>query len=404
MLKSVKTQFPILQNHPRLVYLDSAATALKPQVMVEAVTQYYTRYSANIHRGLYNLALESDASYKDARQTIAKFLGAALADEIIFVSGTTGGLNLIASSLGKVVLKRGDEVLITEAEHHSNLVPWQIVCRQARANLRYLPVNELGEVATSLISHLTRKTKIFATFHVSNVLGTINPVADLVRRVKRANSDCLVVIDAAQSVPHLPVNVGELGCDFLVFSGHKLYGPTGIGVVWGKSDLLALLPPYQTGGGMVEKVALNRTTYQPHPAKFEAGTPPIAGAIGLGAAVKWLAQLGMTSVRKHEREITKYALEKLQEIRDIKIYGPTRAEDRGGLVAFNIFGIHPHDVAQVLADRQICVRAGHHCAMPLHAKLGVPGSVRASFGVYTTAADIDRLVEGLVAAKKKFKV
>ncbi len=391
MLKSVKKQFPIFRECPGLVYLDSAATALKPQVMVEAVTEYYTRYSANIHRGLYNLALESDANYEEARQTIAKFLGATSSDEIVFVSGATEGLNLIASSLGKVVLKGGDEVLITEAEHHSNFVPWQIICREVGAKLRYFP-------------KVTKKTKIFSTFHVSNVLGTINPVTDLVRQIKQVSPDCLVVIDAAQSVSHMPVNVRELGCDFLVFSGHKLYGPTGIGVVWGKSELLSLLPPYQTGGGMVERVALNRTTYQPPPAKFEAGTPHIAGAIGLGAAVKWLTQLGMESVRKHEREITQYALERLREIQGIKIYGPTSVEDRGGLVAFNISGIHPHDVAQVLADQQVCVRAGHHCAMPLHAKLGVPGSVRASFGVYTTAADIDQLVAGLVAVKKKFEV
>lgn len=406
-MKSIKNQFPIFRKYPDLIYLDSGATTFKPQVVIDKEMEYYSEYCANIHRGMYEIALKADEEYEKARVNVARFIGAKSSKEVIFVSGTTMGINMLAKSIGKAKLHRGDNVLVTEMEHHSNLVPWQMICAENRAQLRWLTFSRGGALVASeadLEKVINKKTKIFSLTHVSNVLGTINDIKKMVRMVKKINPSCVIVVDAAQSVAHIPIDVYELGCDFLTFSAHKLYGPTGVGVAWGKEELLSELAPFMGGGDMVMDVVMGESTYKELPMRLEAGTPNIAGVIGMGVAVEWLGKLpaGMEHVREHEREMTEYALGGLNKTEGIEIYGPMSAGERGGLVAFNLKGVHPHDVAQVLADMDICVRAGHHCAMPLHKKLNIGGSVRASFGVYTEKSDIDKLIEGLKIARKKF--
>jgi cysteine desulfurase / selenocysteine lyase len=315
-------------------------------------------------------------------------------------------LNLVSNTIGKAKIGRGDEVLVTEMEHHSNIVPWQMLCRERRGKLKYIEVED-GKLAWGdgrLERLVSKRTKVFALTHMSNVVGTINDVKKLIQTVKSINPDCVVVVDGAQSVPHMKVDVRELGCDFLTFSGHKAYGPTGVGVLWGRGKILDELEPWVGGGDMIRKVTMKESSYKDAPNKLEAGTSNIGGVIGLGAAIEWLEKKDTKKIREHEVQITKYALEKLQEINCLDIYGPQNAEERGGLVAFNIKGVHSHDTAQILADRNICVRAGHHCAQPLHDKLKIFGSVRASFGVYTSKDDIDRLVDGLGKVIQKFGI
>lgn len=397
------TNFPILTEQG-IVYLDSAATSLKPQSVIDAVSEYYSSYSSNIHRGLYPIAEKATEAYENAREKVAKFIHANRTEEVIFTRGTTESINLVAYAWGRMNIEEGDEIVTTEMEHHSNFVPWQELVRESGVSLKVIS-GQLSVV--SLKEIVTRKTKLVAITHVSNVLGTINPIKEIVAEVKRINPHCLVLVDGAQAVPHIKVDVQDLGCDFYVFSGHKMLGPTGIGVLWGKYGLLDAMPPFLFGGSMVESVELSKTTYKKPPHKFEAGTPPIAEAIGLGEAVTYLEHIGMDTIVHHEQELTSYLVKKLDNLNYLSMYGLDTKSSRVGVVSFNVFGknnalVHPHDVAQVLGDMNICVRGGHHCAMPLHTSLGVPGSVRASLYLYNTKEDIDRLVEGLEKVKEIF--
>lgn len=395
--------FPLLtrkMNGKPIVYLDSAATSLKPQAVIDAVEDYYRRYSANVHRGIYTISEEATEKYEEARITIASFINANSSDEVIFTRGATESINIVAAGIGKTV-RRGDEVVTTIMEHHSNFVPWQQRALRKNVEFRIWNIDKNGKLNLDNLNKLiTRRTKVLAITAVSNVLGSISPISQICQIVKRMNPKCLIAVDAAQAVPHMPIDVQDWGVDFVAFSGHKMLGPTGIGVLWGKMERLEELAPYQYGGEMISEVHVDRTLFKKPPHKFEAGTPHIAGAIGLGAAVDYLEKIGMENVRKHEKEISAYALKLLSNIPGLTIYGPKTAEERGGVVSFTIAGIHPHDIAQVLDEDNICIRAGHHCAMPLHEHLGLSATARVSFYIYTTKDDIDLLVEGMKKAKK----
>ncbi len=394
---SIRDDFPILQRevHPgvKLTYLDSAATSQKPQSVIEAMNNYYRAMNANIHRGVHTLAEEATATYESAREKIAAFIGAAKSREVIFTRNTTESINLLAYSLGRSRLKSGDLVILTEMEHHSNLVPWQIAAEERGLRLEFIQVRDDGVLdLDSYRLLLAQNPKLVSFTQMSNVLGTINPAPEIIRMAKDAGA--LTIVDAAQSVPHLPVNVQQLGADFVAFSAHKMLGPTGIGVLWGRESLLEELPPFMGGGDMIKKVYLRTFTPNDLPHKFEAGTPAIAEAIGFGAAVDYLISIGMDRIAAHEQDVTGYALERLQTLEGLKILGP-RASMRGGVVSFTLDGIHPHDVAQILDRDGIAVRAGHHCAMPLHEKFGIPASTRASFYLYNTRKDVDLLVNSI---------
>ena len=411
-LNSWKQDFPLFQKMPRLVYLDNSATAQKPLVVIAAMNQYYEQENANVHRGLYELSEKATQAYEDAHRIVAEFINAT-AEEIIFTKGTTESLNLVASSLGKT-LHQCDEIVLTEMEHHSNIVPWQQVAREKGAVLKYISVTPEGLLNMDEARHLiTKKTKVVSAVHMSNVLGTINPIKDLAKLAHQAGA--LLVVDAAQSVPHLPVDVRDLGSDFLAFSGHKMGGPTGIGVLYGRKEILERLAPYQCGGGMIREVTKEYSTWNDLPWKFEAGTPNIAGVIGLAAAVQFLQKKGMKEIQKHGEDITRYAYKKLRAMSRVQILGPEVliSEDidpegsqtpavRGALVSFTVAGIHPHDVAEICNRYGLAVRAGYQCAMPLHKKLGINGSVRASFYFYTTTKEIDALVQALQDAERIF--
>ncbi|MEW5987804.1 MAG: cysteine desulfurase [Chloroflexota bacterium] len=401
----VRADFPILarEAHPGvpLVYLDSTATAQKPRMVIEAMDHYYRCYNANVHRGLHRLAEDATEAYEGARERVAQFINAPEAAEVIFVRNTTEAINLVANSWGRANLRPGDEILLTEMEHHSNLVPWQLVAQAAGAVVRYLPFTPDGLLDLArLPEFLTDRTKVFAFTAMSNVFGTINPVQELVTAAHAVGA--ITLVDAAQSVPHLPVDVQALGCDFLAFSAHKMCGPTGIGALYGKRDLLEAMPPFLGGGEMIRRVTFEGSTWNELPWKFEAGTPSIAEAVGLGAAVEYLDAIGMDEIQAHEHFITHYALEALSEVPGLTLLGPA-AGQKGGVAAFTLRGLHPHDVAQVLDQEGIAVRAGHHCAMPLHSKLGLPGSTRASFYLYTTTAEVDKLVVGLERVRQVFR-
>lgn len=403
----IRQDFPLFKrliNSKPIVYLDSTASTPKPVQVIDAQDDYYRNFSVNIFRGVYKLSDEATTSYEKARETVAGFIGAQT-DEIVFVRNATEAINLVASSWGRLHIKKGDDIISTVMEHHANIVPWQILAKEKSVQLRFLDITEDGQLKLEELKKLVSdKTKLVTFTYVSNVLGTINPVQKIISAVKTLNPNTLILIDAAQAVPHMGVNAKELGCDFLVFSGHKMLGPTGIGVLWAKKSLLNEMPPYQTGGEMIREVTLEKTTFNETPYKFEAGTPHIAGAIGLAAASDYLKKIGMQAVRAHEIEISGYALEKLCGIKDVMVYGPKSPRSRGGVIAFNLKGVHPHDVAQVLDNDNICVRSGHHCAMPLHKRLDIPASCRASFYVYTTKEDIDFLVEGIGKVKKVFRI
>jgi cysteine desulfurase / selenocysteine lyase len=407
-----RNNFPLLTTNTKkgLVYLDSAATSLKPQSVINAVNRYYTEYSANIHRGLYPIAERATEEYEQARGKVAKFIRANRAEEVIFTRGTTESINLFAYAWGRMNISDGDEIVTTISEHHSNFVPWQVLAQETGAQLKVINFDDdVFSIEYSVFSKevITKRTKLVAISHVSNVLGNVNPIKEIVREVKRINPDCLVLVDGAQAVPHMKVDVQDLGCDFYAFSGHKMLGPTGIGVLWGKYELLDKMPPFLFGGSMIEKVTLSETTYKKPPHKFEAGTPPIAEAIGLGAAVSCLEQIGMDAIARHETELTGYLLKKLENLNYLSLYGLDTKSSRVGVVSFNLFTknkklIHPHDVVQILGDMNICVRGGHHCTMPLHTRLGIPGSVRASLYLYNSKEDIERLVEGVEKVRKVF--
>ena len=403
-LKRIRKDFPILDRevHPgvKLTYLDSAATSQKPEAVIQAMDNYYRLSNANIHRGVHALAEEATAMYESARMRIATFIGAKSSREIIFTRNTTEAINLVAYSWARTNLKAGDIIILTEMEHHSNLVPWQILSAEKNVRLEFIPVTEDGLLDLNAYQNLLElKPGLVSFTHMSNVLGTINPAKEIIRLAHDAGA--VTLVDAAQSVPQFKVNVQELDADFVAFSGHKMCGPTGIGVLYGKQALLEMMPPFMGGGDMIRKVFLRTFAPNELPYKFEAGTPAIAEAIGLGAAVDYLCNVDMVAITAHEQHITSYALDRLSEIKGLHLLGPA-IDQRGGVAAFTLAGVHPHDIAQILDEDGIAVRAGHHCAMPLHDKLNITASTRASFYLYTTEAEIDLLVNGLEKVKAIF--
>jgi len=403
-VRAVRADFPILDREVHgkpLAFLDSAASSQKPSVVIDAMSDYYRTTHANVHRGVYALSEEATARYEGARKKVAGFIGAKSSREIIFTRNTTESINLVAQAWGRANLKRGDEILLTELEHHSNIVPWQLIAKETGAKVRYIPVDGQGVLQLdALDALLSERTRIVSFTQMSNMLGTITPAVEIVRRAKAVGA--VALIDGAQSIPHLPVNVQELGCDFLAFSGHKMCGPTGIGVLYGRRELLEAMPPFLGGGDMIRRVTFEDAEWNELPWKFEAGTPAIAEVIGLGAAVDYLSGLGMEAVRAHEREITAYALDRLAEVPTLTMYGPTDTEVRGGVATFNLGDIHPHDVAAGLDAEGIAIRAGHHCAMPLHQKFGLTATSRASFYVYSLLEEVDRLVDALYKVKSTY--
>ena len=403
----LRHDFPILDQeihgHP-LVYLDSASTSQKPRAVLEAIDTYYREYNANVHRGIYTIGEKATAAYEASRATVARFLGVPDPHEVVFTRNATEAINLVAYSWGRKNIGRGDVIVLTEMEHHANLVPWQLLAQEKDADLEFIPITDDGILRQDVFDVLLKlKPKLVAFTHVSNTLGTINPVEDMTRRAHEAGA--LVLIDGAQAVPHIPVDVAATGADFYAFSGHKMLAPTGSGALWGRRALLEAMPPFLAGGEMIREVHLRRSEFNSIPWKFEAGTPDISAAVGLGAAAEYLMDLGMDNVREHERELVAYALEVLpREVPSIQLYGPMDPELRGGVVPFNLPGVHPHDVAQVLDRFGVAVRAGHHCTMPLHERLDLAATARASFGVYTTKGDIDALASGLREVAKLFGV
>jgi len=401
----IRRDFPILSTTVHgtpLVYLDSAATSQKPLSVIDAVDAYNREYAANIHRGIYTIAERATATYEAARASVARFINAPDDHEVVFTRNATEAINLVAYSWGRRNIRRGDAIVLTEMEHHANLVPWQLLAQEQDGDLEFIPITDDGVLRQDVFDVLLRlKPKLVAFTHVSNTLGTINPVAEMTRKAHEAGA--LVLIDGAQAVPHVPVDVQAIGADFYAFSGHKMLGPTGSGVLWARRELLEAMPPFLAGGDMIREVHLRRSEWNDIPWKFEAGTPDIAAAIGLGAAAEYLQALGMERVRAHEQELLTYALVRLDAVHpDLELYGPRDAGIRGGVLAFNIPGVHPHDVAQVLDRFGLAVRAGHHCTMPLHERLDIPASARASFNVYTTPADIDALIAGISEVKRVF--
>lgn len=463
-IRTIKSHFPLFAKQPDLVYLDSAATSLKPASVIDAELAYYEEYSANVERGLYPLSERATTEYESARTKIACFIGAD-PDEIVFTRGTTESLNLLSYSL-ESSLSPGDEIVVTDTEHHSNFLPWQALAKRKSLTLNILPISTIsslfprdaitselsganrnriarssdetsegsgfacsvaagatdcaGEVRTGglrksegvspfriedIWRFITPKTKIFSLPFVSNVLGTINPLAEIITQARRINPDIIIIIDAAQAIAHLPIDVRTLDCDFLAFSGHKMFGPTGIGVLYGKRDRLNTLPPYQYGGEMVERASTEESTWKPAPHKFEAGTPPIAQAIALSVAVDFIASIDLDNAREHEKGLLEYATEKLSEHfgNQIRIYGPANIEDRSGVIAFTLDSIHPHDIAHILGESGICIRAGRHCAEPLHDALGISATARLSVSIYNSKEDIDKLVEGIEKAERTLR-
>ncbi len=398
----VRADFPILDRpvgDHRLVYLDSAATAQKPRAVIDAMSDFYFRYNANVHRGVHVLGGEATAAYDRARELVRQFLNVPRVEEVVFTAGTTAAINLVAQSWGGASLRSGDEIILTGYEHHSNLVPWQLAAHRAGALLRVVPLLADGTLDLEAYERLlSGRTRMVAVSHASNVLGTISPVAQMARMAHEVGA--LVLVDGAQSAPHLPVDVQQLNCDFFACSAHKCYGPTGFGVLYGRQELLRRMPPWIAGGGMIEQVTFDATTYAAPPARFEAGTPAVAQAIGFGAAIEYLQQLGLDAVWAHEQALLRYATDRLSEVEGLRLFG--NAPMKVGVLSFVLGTIHPHDLATVLDAGGVAVRAGHHCAQPLMQHLKVPATVRASFGVYNTRDDVDRLVEGLAEARQRF--
>jgi cysteine desulfurase/selenocysteine lyase len=401
----VRADFPILDReingHP-LVYLDSANTSQKPRQVLEVMRAHNERHNGNVSRSVHTLGTEATSAYEGARAKVAAFVGAASAEEIVFTKNSTEAINLVAYTSAEFLsLGPGDEIVISEMEHHSNIVPWQLLCRRTGATLRWFGVTDDGRLDESTLTDLiNERTKLVSVVHMSNILGTINDVSRIVARAHEVGA--LMLLDCSQSVPHLPLSVADLGVDFIAFTGHKMLGPTGIGALWGRSALLEAMPPFLAGGSMIETVTMEKTTFAPPPARFEAGTPPIAEAIGLGAAVDYLSVLGMRAVHEHEQEITAYALKALADIPGVRVFGPGTPEGRGGTVSFDVDGVHPHDVGQILDDLGVEVRVGHHCARPVCARFGVAAMTRASFYLYTTTDEIDALARGIEQVRKVF--
>jgi cysteine desulfurase/selenocysteine lyase len=404
----IAADFPILHKltsrGKRLVYLDSAASSQKPQIVIDALVDYYSSYNANIHRGVYEIAARATDAFEEARAKVARFVNAAHTEEIIWTRNTTEAINLVAFSWGLTNLHAGDAILTTQLEHHSNLVPWQLLAAKTGAELRIIEADDDGTLRIDNLDELLRGVKLLALSHISNTLGSIAPLDVIIPRAHAAGA--LVLVDGAQSVPHLPVDVQALDIDFLAVSGHKMCGPTGIGFLYGKRALLDAMPPFLTGGDMIKSVSYDSATFNELPWKFEAGTSNIADAIALGVACDYLTEVGMPWIREHEIRITRYALDRLQALvpRGLEIYGPARAEDRGGVISFNFADIHAHDLASILDLEGVCVRAGHHCTMPLMDKMNWPATARASFYLYSTEADVDALIAALEKAATVFKI
>lgn len=401
----IRQDFPILGRtvHGKpLVYLDSAATSQKPRQVIQAMVECYECYNSNIHRGVHSLSMEATERYELARQKVSNFINAPSASQVIFTRNTTESINLVAFAWARQHISPGDDILVTEMEHHSNLIPWQRLAAERGAKLTFIPVTEEGTLdLSSLDSLLTTRTRLVAMVHVSNFLGTVNPVREICRRAHRAGA--LVLVDGAQSVPHMPVDVQEIGCDFLAFSGHKMLGPTGAGVLYVKSSILEDMEPFLGGGEMVGEVWYDHATWHEVPYRFEAGTPSLADVVGLGAAVDYLEGLGMENVRQHDMEITRYALGKFEQMEGIDILGTKDPSIRGGLIAFSIRDVHPHDLGTYLDRQGIAIRTGHHCVMPLHRKLGLAASARASFYIYNTEGEVDSLIKGIREALGYFR-
>lgn len=393
--EALKADFPALQqtiNNKPLVYLDNAASTQKPLTVIQRLQRYYEKENANVHRGVHTLSQRATDAYEDAREKIRAFINAAHSKEIIFVRGATEAINLVASSFGQKYVQKGDEIIVSAMEHHSNIVPWQLLCDKTGAHLKVIPMNQQGELEMdAFVKMLGNKTRLVAVGHVSNALGTVNPVREIIEQAHRKGVP--VLVDGAQSVPHMPINVQELQCDFFAFSGHKMYGPTGIGVLYGRPELLAEMPPYQGGGDMIRSVTFEKTTFSSLPYKFEAGTPNIAGAIGLAAAVDYLSHLGMKNIAAHEKSLLEYANAKLSELEKLSIIGT--AKHKAAVISFLFGEVHPHDIGTILDQEGIAVRTGHHCAQPVMDFFSIPATARASFGLYNSPRDIDRLVEGL---------
>jgi cysteine desulfurase/selenocysteine lyase len=399
----VRKDFPILETLPhgkRLVYLDSAATSQRPRQVIDRMVHFYEAENANVHRGVYELGEKATAAYEGAREAAARYIGARSTRSIVFTRGTTESINLVRYSWARANIHEGDEILVTEMEHHSNLVPWQLLAQESGAVLRHLPIDDEGRLRVDLLEEfVTDRTKLVAVTLMSNVLGTINPVREIADAAHSVGAR--VLVDAAQAAPHVVLDVNELDCDFLGYSSHKMLGPTGAGVLFGREDLLEEMPPFLGGGEMIREVWADRATWNEIPYKFEAGTMNIAQAVGMGAAIEYLEALGRDSIRTHEKELTKYALGKLAEM-GATIYGPGDVEERGGVVSFNLEEVHPHDMATIVDQEGVCIRAGHHCAQPLMRKLGVPATARASFYVYNSTDDVDVLIEALEKSKGWF--
>ena len=402
-LARIRADFPILGreiNGYPLVYLDSANTSQKPRQVIEAMREHYAYHNANVARSVHTLGTEATAAYEGARAKVAAFIGAATPDEVVFTKNSTEAINLVAYALGQS-LRPGDEIVISEMEHHSNIVPWQLLCERTGATLRWFTVTDAGRLDLSNLDELiTERTRIVSYVHMSNILGTVNPTGAITARAHEVGAR--VLLDCSQSVPHLPIDVADLGADFIAFTGHKMLGPTGIGVLWGRYELLAQMPPFLAGGSMIETVTLSATTYAAPPARFEAGTPPIAQAVGLAAAVDYLSAIGMPAVAWHEKELVVYALDALSTVEGLRIFGPAVPVGRGGTISFALDGVHPHDVGQVLDSLGVQVRVGHHCARPTCVRFGVPAMTRVSFYLYTTQDEVDALVRGLAQVRKVF--
>ncbi|TKD58134.1 cysteine desulfurase [Bacillus sp. S2(2019)] len=400
-IKDVREQFPILHqqvNGHDLVYLDSAATSQKPRVVIDAMNEYYRSYNSNVHRGVHTLGTKATDAYEGAREKVRAFIGASSVQEIIFTRGTTTALNTVAISYARANLKEGDEIVITHMEHHANIIPWQQAAKATGATLKYIPLQEDGTLSLEDVKQtITHQTKIVAVTHVSNVLGTINPIKDIAKIAH--DHGAIIVVDGAQSTPHMQIDVQDLDCDFFAFSGHKMCGPTGIGVLYGKKDLLNNMEPAEFGGEMIDFVDLYDSTWKELPWKFEAGTPIIAGAIGLGKAIDFLNDIGMEEVSRYEHQLATYALERFKELEGVTVYGP---QHRAGLVTFNLDDVHPHDASTVLDTEGVAIRAGHHCAQPLMKWLGVSATARASFYLYNTEEEIDELMAALRKTKEYF--
>ncbi len=401
-VEEVREDFPILQRtvHGKpLVYFDTAASAQRPLAVIEATDNFYRQHNANVHRGVHTLSQEATDLYEGARRKLAGFINAASWREVVFTRGTTEAINLVAQSYLRPVLKPGDEILVTHMEHHANIVPWQMVCEQTGASLKVVPINQRGELEMdALESMLSERVKLLGVVQISNALGTVNPVAEICRMAKRFGVP--VLVDGAQAMPHAAVDVQALGCDFFCLSGHKMYGPTGIGALWAVEATLDAMPPWQGGGEMISRVTFEKTTWNDVPAKFEAGTPDIAGGVGLGAAIDYLSQFDMTEIAAHEHQVLAYATEKLTEIEGLRIIGTAR--DKAGVISFTLGDIHPHDLGTIIDHYGIAVRTGHHCAMPVMQFFNVPATARASFGMYNTESEVDALVEALHQARAMF--